>query len=93
MTRSRKVHLHCFSKVCIIQVNCVPRGKGPAVIDPADGLPSFVVGRRGSPMVIGVKCTDQLIANHIPVMFSKGEETICVVVFFLVRIVVFDRCV
>lgn len=28
--------------------------------------------RRGSPMVIGVKCVDQLIANHIPVMFSKG---------------------
>ncbi|CAF1245540.1 unnamed protein product [Rotaria magnacalcarata] len=27
--------------------------------------------RRGSPMVIGVKCADQLAANHIPVMFSK----------------------
>lgn len=27
--------------------------------------------RRGSPMVIGVKCADQLSANHIPVMFSK----------------------
>ncbi|CAF0833968.1 unnamed protein product [Rotaria sordida] len=27
--------------------------------------------RRGSPMVIGVKCADQLGANHIPVMFSK----------------------
>lgn len=23
-------------------------------------------------MVIGVKCSDQLIANHIPVTFSKG---------------------
>lgn len=27
--------------------------------------------RRGSPMVIGVKCADQLASNHIPVMFSK----------------------
>jgi glucosamine--fructose-6-phosphate aminotransferase (isomerizing) len=27
--------------------------------------------RRGSPMVIGVKCADQLATNHIPVMFSK----------------------
>ena len=25
-------------------------------------------------MVIGVKCADQLAANHIPVMFSKGNE-------------------
>ena len=24
-------------------------------------------------MVIGVKCADQLSANHIPVMFSKGN--------------------
>ncbi|CAF4799976.1 unnamed protein product, partial [Rotaria socialis] len=30
---------------------------------------------RGSPMVIGVKCADQLGANHIPVMFSKGKYT------------------
>jgi hypothetical protein len=28
---------------------------------------------RGSPMVIGVKCADELAANHIPVMFSKGN--------------------
>ncbi|CAF0867415.1 unnamed protein product [Rotaria sordida] len=27
--------------------------------------------RRGSPMVIGVKCADQLATSHIPVMFSK----------------------
>ena len=26
-------------------------------------------------MVIGVKCADQLAANHIPVMFSKGKYT------------------
>ncbi|CAF1939160.1 unnamed protein product [Rotaria magnacalcarata] len=31
--------------------------------------------RRGSPMVIGVKCADQLGANHIPVMFSKDLST------------------
>ena len=29
---------------------------------------------RGSPMVIGVKCADQLATNHIPVMFSKGKN-------------------
>jgi hypothetical protein len=29
---------------------------------------------RGSPMVIGVKCADQLATNHIPVMFSKGKK-------------------
>ncbi len=29
--------------------------------------------RRGSPMVIGVKCDDQLATNHVPVMFSKGK--------------------
>lgn len=29
---------------------------------------------RGSPMVIGVKCADQLTTNHIPVMFSKGKN-------------------
>lgn len=29
--------------------------------------------RRGSPMVIGVKCADQLAHNHIPVLFSKGK--------------------
>ena len=28
---------------------------------------------RGSPMVIGVKCAAELAANHIPVMFSKGN--------------------
>ncbi len=33
----------------------------------------FYIIRRGSPMVIGVKCADQLAANHIPVMFSKGN--------------------
>lgn len=35
-------------------------------------------------MVIGVKCADQLSANHIPVMFSKGKsrslELGCVVI-------------
>ncbi len=30
---------------------------------------------RGSPMVIGVKCADQLATNHIPVMFSKGKNS------------------
>ena len=43
-------------------------------------------------MVIGVKCTDQLIANHIPVMFSKGEQTMYLVVFFVLSIAVTDRC-
>lgn len=33
----------------------------------------FFYDSRGSPMVIGVKCADQLTANHIPVMFSKGK--------------------
>jgi len=24
-------------------------------------------------MVIGVKCADELVSNHVPVMFSKGK--------------------
>jgi hypothetical protein len=38
------------------------------------GLLFFCFASRGSPMVIGVKCADQLAANHIPVMFSKGKN-------------------
>ncbi len=33
-------------------------------------------------MVIGVKCADQLAANHIPVMFSKGKYSILWDFFF-----------
>ena len=29
--------------------------------------------RRGSPLLIGVKCEGQLATNHIPVLFSKGN--------------------
>ncbi len=29
--------------------------------------------RRGSPLLIGVKCESQLATNHIPVIFSKGK--------------------
>ena len=28
--------------------------------------------RRGSPLLVGVKCESQLATNHIPVVFSKG---------------------
>ncbi len=35
----------------------------------------FLFTSRGSPMVIGVKCADQLATNHIPVMFSKGKNS------------------
>jgi len=30
--------------------------------------------RRGSPLLIGVKCESQLATNHIPVVFSKGKS-------------------
>jgi glucosamine--fructose-6-phosphate aminotransferase (isomerizing) len=30
--------------------------------------------RRGSPLLIGVKCESQLATNHIPVVFSKGVD-------------------
>ncbi len=29
--------------------------------------------RRGSPLLIGVKCENPLSTNHIPVVFSKGK--------------------
>ncbi len=29
--------------------------------------------RRGSPLLIGVKCESQLATNHIPIVFSKGN--------------------
>ena len=32
-----------------------------------------ILSRRGSPMVIGVKCANEFAANHIPVTFSKGK--------------------
>lgn len=28
--------------------------------------------RRGSPLLVGVKCESQLATNHIPIVFSKG---------------------
>ena len=31
--------------------------------------------RRGSPLLIGVKCDSQLGTNHIPIVFSKGKLT------------------
>lgn len=31
--------------------------------------------RRGSPLLIGVKCESQLATNHIPVFFSKEHQT------------------
>jgi len=31
--------------------------------------------RRGSPLLIGVKCENPLSTNHIPVVFSKGVDT------------------
>jgi glucosamine--fructose-6-phosphate aminotransferase (isomerizing) len=31
--------------------------------------------RRGSPLLIGVKCDSQLATNHIPVLFSKEPKT------------------
>jgi hypothetical protein len=36
-------------------------------------------------MVIGVKCADQLAANHIPVMFSKGNYLRRVLFFYLMK--------
>jgi hypothetical protein len=69
---SRKVHLRYFSKVFIIQANYVPHGLFDVFLSNFYSI-SSEYSSRGSPMVIGVKCVDQLIANHIPVMFSKGE--------------------
>lgn len=31
--------------------------------------------RRGSPLLVGVKCESQLATNHIPVVFSKGADS------------------
>jgi glucosamine--fructose-6-phosphate aminotransferase (isomerizing) len=33
----------------------------------------LAASRRGSPLLVGVKCDSQLATNHIPVFFSKGE--------------------
>jgi hypothetical protein len=62
--------LHYYLKVYIIQVNYVRLGKFS--INKNYLNKTFSVSR-GSPMVIGVKCDDQLAANHVPVMFSKGK--------------------
>lgn len=32
----------------------------------------LAASRRGSPLLIGVKCESQLATNHIPIFFSKG---------------------
>jgi glutamine---fructose-6-phosphate transaminase (isomerizing) len=32
----------------------------------------LAASRRGSPLLVGVKCESQLGTNHIPVIFSKG---------------------
>lgn len=32
----------------------------------------LAASRRGSPLLIGVKCESQLATNHIPIVFSKG---------------------
>ncbi|CAF0764622.1 unnamed protein product [Brachionus calyciflorus] len=34
----------------------------------------LAASRRGSPLLIGVKCESQLATNHIPIVFSKGAE-------------------
>jgi hypothetical protein len=53
-------------------VNYVLRGK---FFKEKFDLLLFLFTSRGSPMVIGVKCADQLATNHIPVMFSKGKNS------------------
>jgi hypothetical protein len=65
------VPLHFCSKASIIQVNSVPHGSLVLAVIEKERVVRF--SSRGSPMVIGVKCADQLAANHIPVMFSKGK--------------------
>lgn len=35
----------------------------------------LAASRRGSPLLIGVKCESQLATNHIPVVFSKGVDS------------------
>ena len=51
----------------------MPRGKDRRLEGEGETEKALIF-RRGSPMVIGVKCDDQLAANHIPVMFSKGKD-------------------
>lgn len=33
----------------------------------------LAASRRGSPLLVGVKCESQLATNHIPIVFSKGK--------------------
>jgi len=66
------VLLHYYLKVFITRVNYVLRGK---FFKETFDLLLFLFTSRGSPMVIGVKCADQLATNHIPVMFSKGKNS------------------
>ena len=33
----------------------------------------LAASRRGSPLLVGVKCESQLATNHIPVVFNKGN--------------------
>lgn len=35
----------------------------------------LAASRRGSPLLIGVKCESQLATNHIPIVFSKGTDS------------------
>jgi len=35
----------------------------------------LAASRRGSPLLIGVKCESQLATNHIPVVFSRGVDS------------------
>lgn len=35
----------------------------------------LAASRRGSPLLIGVKCESQLATNHIPIVFSKGADS------------------
>jgi len=39
--------------------------------------------RRGSPLLIGVKCDSQLATNHIPVLFSKGR--LCHTMIYMIK--------
>lgn len=70
----RKVPLHFCSKASIIRVNSAPPGSFVLFKTRHDLEGVLRRSSRGSPMVIGVKCADQLAANHIPVMFSKGKS-------------------
>jgi len=60
----------------LVELTCAQLEGAFSFLFKSTHFPGELAGtRRGSPLLIGVKCDSQLATNHIPVLFSKAHDT------------------